>query len=144
MKPEIFNTNSQEETRKLGRRIGFKLKAGDVIALIGDLGSGKTTFVQGLAKGLGINNFVKSPTFTIVNEYTGNLTLYHIDLYRLAHDSQLSDAGIEDFFYTNGITVVEWAERCQAILPSRYILIRFSYTGENTRQIEVAKIDEES
>ncbi|MBI5682540.1 MAG: tRNA (adenosine(37)-N6)-threonylcarbamoyltransferase complex ATPase subunit type 1 TsaE [Deltaproteobacteria bacterium] len=139
MKLEIFNTNSQEETRKLGKKIGAKLKAGDVIALIGDLGSGKTTFVQGLAKGLGVNELVKSPSFTIVNEYKGRMPLYHIDIYRLGSVSELTEAGIEDFFYTDVVTVVEWAEKGLPLLPPEYILIKFYYTGENSRQIEITK-----
>ncbi|MBI5894395.1 MAG: tRNA (adenosine(37)-N6)-threonylcarbamoyltransferase complex ATPase subunit type 1 TsaE [Deltaproteobacteria bacterium] len=137
MKPEIFNTISQEETKELGKRVGAELKSGDIVALIGDLGSGKTTFVQGLAQGLEVKNYVRSPSFTIINEYSGRMPLYHIDLYRLGNLSELSEIGIEDFFYTDGITVVEWAERALPLLPANYILIKFHYTGENTRRIEV-------
>ena len=141
MKNEIFYTNSQEETRELGKKIAVALKSGDVVALVGDLGSGKTTFVQGLAEGLGIINYVRSPSFTIVNEYKGKFPLYHIDLYRLDSLDDITHTGIEDFFYTDGVTVIEWAERALPLLPPEYTLIRFYYTGENTRRIEITKID---
>ncbi len=137
MKPEIFNTDSSEATKELGKKIGAALKAGDVLALTGDLGSGKTTFVQGLAQGLGVLDYVKIPSFTILNEYSGYIPLYHLDLYRLGNLNELTEIGIEDFFYTDGVTVVEWAEKALPILPHKYILIRFIYTGENARRIEV-------
>lgn len=140
MKSETFNTNSQEETKELGKKVGAKLKYGDIVALIGDLGSGKTTFVQGLAEGIGVSNFVRSPSFTIVNEYSGRIPLYHIDLYRLGNLNELTEIGIEDFFYADGITAVEWAEKALPLMPHGYILIRFFYTGENTRRIKVVNI----
>ena len=140
MKNEIFYTNSQEETRELGKKIAVALNAGDIVALVGDLGSGKTTFVQGLAEGLGISNQVKSPSFTIVNEYKGKFPLYHNDLYRLDSLDDIPHTGIEDVIYGGGVVVIEWAERALPLLPPEYTLIRFYYTGENTRRIEVEEV----
>jgi len=137
VKTETFYTNSPEETKELGRRVGSSLKRGDVVALLGNLGSGKTVFVQGIAEGLGIKGHVRSPSFTIVNEYHGNIPLYHIDLYRLGNPDELTAIGIEDYFYTDGVTVIEWAETALDLLPPKYILIKFSCTDENIRRIEI-------
>lgn len=133
----VFTTSSAEETKELGRRIAKELKPGDVVALIGELGTGKTTFVQGLAEGLGVSEGVRSPSFIILNIHRGRLNLYHLDLYRVDNINELYEIGIEEFIYSDGVTVVEWAEKAMTLLPAEYLLVRFFYTGEDTRRIEV-------
>lgn len=137
---KIFNTSSPEETVELGRQIGKELKAGAVAALIGELGAGKTSFTQGIAEGLDVTSYVKSPSFTIVNEYKGRLPVYHIDLYRLGNINEIHEFGIEEYFYGDGVTIIEWAEKAYPLLPARYLLVKFFYTGENSRKIEVTFI----
>ncbi len=141
LKSEIFYTSSHEETVELGRQIGKGLKAGAVIALIGELGAGKTSFTQGIAEGLGVTSYVKSPSFTIVNEYKGRLPVYHIDLYRLGDINEIRELGIEEYFYSDGVTIVEWAEKAIPLLPASYLFIRFFYTGEKTRKIEIRRVE---
>ena len=138
-----FTTNSPEETEALGRELAGGLKPGDVVALTGELGSGKTCFVQGLAKGLGITGYTKSPSFTIVNVYKGGkggrggrLPLYHIDLFRIGGGGELDGLGLEEYIYGEGVSVIEWADRAIEILPERAIVVRFSYKGETERSIE--------
>ena len=138
-KSEIFHTSSSDETMDLGRKIGEGLGPRDVVGLIGELGTGKTTFTQGLVQGLGVRGYVKSPSFTLVNEYEGRLPVYHLDLYRLGDVNEIYELGIEEYLYGDGITIIEWAEKAYALLPAEYILIKFFYTGENTRKIEIIK-----
>ena len=114
---------SHEDTLNLGKKIGDVLKPGDILLLEGDLGAGKTTFTQGLAEGLGVDEFVNSPTFVIINEYfSGHLPLYHMDLYRLEDEAQLYDLGVEEYFFGNGVSVVEWPEIALSLLPKAYTL----------------------
>lgn len=109
------DTFSEEETKALARTIARYLKPGDVIALEGDLGAGKTTLAQGIAKALGISGPVDSPTFTIIKEYEGTLPLYHMDVYRI--DSPEEELGLEEYFYGDGVCLVEWASRVEPLLP---------------------------
>ncbi|MBI5328549.1 MAG: tRNA (adenosine(37)-N6)-threonylcarbamoyltransferase complex ATPase subunit type 1 TsaE [Deltaproteobacteria bacterium] len=137
---QVFHTSSPEDTMELGRKIGEGLKAGDVVALAGELGAGKTLFTQGLVKGLDVKGYVKSPSFTIVNKYEGRLAVYHLDLYRLGGVNEIYELGIEEYLYGGGVVIIEWAEKAYALLPSVYLLIKFFYTGENTRKIEIRRI----
>ena len=133
---EVYTTNSAEETEELGRRFSERLDKGSVVSIIGELGCGKTVFTKGIAKGLGITGYVKSPSFVIAHEYEGGrLTLYHIDLYRI--DKGVSDLGLEEYIYGKGITVIEWAEKAEGLLPDDAITVRFFYEGETRRRIEV-------
>ncbi|MHB1127460.1 MAG: tRNA (adenosine(37)-N6)-threonylcarbamoyltransferase complex ATPase subunit type 1 TsaE [Bacillota bacterium] len=116
-------TNSPEETKKIGKLLGGLLPSGVVISLNGDLGAGKTTFVQGLAIGLGIDTLVTSPTFNLIHEYIGPMPLYHVDAYRLMEDEDMEELGLDEYFYGTGVTVVEWAERITAILPDERLEI---------------------
>jgi len=122
---------------EIGRRIGTALESGDIVALIGELGSGKTCLTQGLAKGLGVaeNVPVVSPTFTLVNEYPGRLPLVHLDVYRLKGPGDLEDMGYEEYFYGGGVVVIEWAEKVREILPGKTLVVRMAYVDENTREI---------
>jgi tRNA threonylcarbamoyladenosine biosynthesis protein TsaE len=130
-------TKSRDETIKLGEKIAKALKAGDVVALSGQLGAGKTTLIQGVARGLGIKNYITSPTFTLINEFKGRLSLYHVDLYRLNDIFEAEDIAIEEYFEKGGITVVEWAEKIKELLPKSAIKININVLGEEKRDIDI-------
>lgn len=115
---KIYETFSPEETAELGRRFGEAAQPGDVFAITGDLGVGKTVFTKGIAEGLGITEIVNSPTFTILQIYeSGRLPLYHFDVYRIAEAEEMEEIGYEDCFYGEGLTLVEWGERIAELLP---------------------------
>ena len=122
-----------------GLKLSESLKAGDVIALVGDLGAGKTTLTKAIAKGLGIGEMITSPTFTIVQEYEGGrLPLYHFDVYRICHAEEMYELGYEEYFYGPGVCVVEWANLIEALIPADSIKITLSYgTEENQRILEI-------
>lgn len=133
-----IKTSSSDATARIGEKLGVLLRAGDVVCLSGDLGAGKTRFTQGLAVGLGVAGPVTSPTFTIVNEYPqGRLPLYHMDVYRLNDPQEMEDIGYEEYFYSTGVTVIEWAERVIELLPVERldVVINRSPEGENIRSI---------
>ena len=130
-------SDSREQTLEVGRLIGAILERGDVVALIGELGSGKTCLTQGLAKGLGVeeNVPVVSPTFTLINEYPGKIPLIHLDVYRLSGPRDLEDMGYEEYFEGGGIIVIEWAEKIRDILPAKTLFVSMRYIDENTREM---------
>jgi tRNA threonylcarbamoyladenosine biosynthesis protein TsaE len=133
-----LETRSVAETLEFGGRLARELQQGDVIALSGELGAGKTALVKGIARGLGITVEVTSPTFTLIHEYSGGrLALFHIDLYRLDSVPQALAVGIEDYLNGAGVTVIEWAERIAPLLPPHTIRIRMESVSETTRRIEV-------
>lgn len=115
-----YESFSYDDTQVIAKEIADTLKGGEFIAMYGDLGAGKTAFVQGLAKALGITNHVTSPTFTIVNEYEGRLPLYHFDVYRIADPDEMYEIGYDDYIDSDGVCVVEWAELIEDLLPDRY------------------------
>ncbi|MGI5990136.1 MAG: tRNA (adenosine(37)-N6)-threonylcarbamoyltransferase complex ATPase subunit type 1 TsaE [Lachnospiraceae bacterium] len=122
----VIETHSAEETARVGENFGRKAKAGEIYCLDGDLGVGKTVFTQGFAKGLGITEPVNSPTFTILQIYeTGRLPLYHFDVYRLGDPSELEGIGYEEYFYADGVCLVEWGSQVEELLPpeTRYVKI---------------------
>ena len=130
-------TNSAAETRELGKRLAEKLQAGDVILLEGDLGAGKSEFARGTAAGLGVQETVTSPSFTILNVYeSGRLPLYHFDWYRLESSEELYELGMDEYLGGSGIALVEWPEQCPDAVPENCLRIRITATGENSRQIE--------
>ena len=132
-----FITNSPMETEKVGEALGKVLKPGSILAYEGDLGAGKTAFTRGLARGLGANEPVTSPTYTIVNEYlSGKLPLFHFDMYRLRSADDLFDIGWEDYLDRNGICAVEWSENVAEAMEDA-IFITIQKTGENSRRIIV-------
>lgn len=131
----VTETRSASETRSLARKIAAKLKKGDVLALTGPLGAGKTTFIQGLAEGLKVKEAVTSPTFVLINEYQGRLPLYHIDLYRLEDPEQIEELGLDEYFEKEGITVIEWADRLGKELPEDVKAIKIDPISENERKI---------
>ncbi len=130
---ERIETYSFEETEALGEKMGQAAKAGQIYCLSGDLGVGKTVFTKGFAKGLGISDHVTSPTFAIVNEYEGNLPLYHFDVYRISCEEEMEDTGYEEYFYGEGVCLVEWAELVKGLIPEDavWITVEKDYTKEN-------------
>jgi len=132
-------SGSVNETMEIGCRLAGRLKAGDVVALVGDLGSGKTVLTKGIARGLGVKNvrYVNSPTFVIIKEYSARTPLYHLDVYRLNDLAMLDAESYEEYFYGSGVTVIEWADKIRGILPKRYTEVRLSVIGDNARRIEV-------
>ena len=134
-------TTSPEETRNLARDFASDLNSGDVLALSGDLGSGKTTFVQGLAVGLDITVNVVSPTFKLVNEFDGRLPLYHLDFYRIESASEVVALGIEHYLFGDGVTVIEWADRYPEVIPEDSINVHFEVVSHIERRITVEKPD---
>jgi tRNA threonylcarbamoyladenosine biosynthesis protein TsaE len=129
-------TRSPEETRRLGEAIGRWLSGGEVLALSGDLGAGKTTLVQGIAKGAGVQTpYVTSPTFILVNTHFGRIVLHHIDLYRLNRPDQVEELGLFDYFSSDAAAVIEWAERALSLLPTERLTISMNVLSENDREI---------
>jgi tRNA threonylcarbamoyladenosine biosynthesis protein TsaE len=132
-------SGSADETFAIASNIGKKLKEGDILALSGELGSGKTCFTCGIARGLGVSNEyqITSPTFTLINEYSARCKLYHFDVYRLEGCSDLLDIGCEEYFSGNGVVVIEWAEKIAGIIPENAIHIKFEYIDESKRKITI-------
>ena len=117
---KIYETHSMEETRELGRQMGTAAGPGDVLTLSGDLGVGKTVFTKGFALGIGVTEAVSSPTFTIVQEYhSGRLPLYHFDVYRIGDPEEMDEVGFDDYVYGDGVSLIEWAELIEEILPEK-------------------------
>ena len=140
---ENFKTESPEETQALGEKLGKTLKQGDVIALIGDLGTGKTCLTQGIARGVGIasDEVVNSPSYILINEYNGTVPIYHIDLYRLENSEEIAELGLSEYVEGDGICIIEWAERMAAALPDTCIKVHITLTGENTSPADDAVLD---
>ena len=133
----VFTTNSPAETEAVGEKLAKALTPGTVIAYRGDLGAGKTAFTRGLARGLGCDDMVTSPTYTIVNEYlSGRMPLFHFDMYRLGSAEDLWDIGWEDYLDRGGVCAVEWSENVEEALES-FILVNIEKTGEESRRITI-------
>jgi tRNA threonylcarbamoyladenosine biosynthesis protein TsaE len=128
-------TRSPEETRRLGRWLGERLQPGDFVALTGDLGAGKTHLSSGILEGLGVERTGGSPTFTLLWEYQGRLPVYHWDVYRLTTLDQLEDLGYEEYFYGEGVNLVEWADRVLAVWPADHLWIDLSYGDDESERI---------
>lgn len=129
-------SHSPSETMDYGQRLAAELRAGDVLALTGDLGAGKTCLVKGIARGLGILQEITSPTFTLINEYVGGrLPLYHVDLYRLDSAEQALQIGLDDYLGRDGVTVIEWAEKVESLLPPTTRRLRIEFIADNSRRI---------
>jgi tRNA threonylcarbamoyladenosine biosynthesis protein TsaE len=129
-------TTSPEQTERIGELLGTRLERGDVVCLYGELGAGKTSLAFGIAMGLDVQEqYITSPTFSFVNEYTGRVPFYHIDLYRLKTPSELEGIGFEEYIESDGVTVIEWAERAEDELPEECFSIYLSYVSENSREM---------
>ncbi len=146
----VITTRTAEQTRALGAFLGQLLAPGDLVLLHGDLGTGKTTFSQGVARGLRVATHVQSPTFTLVSEHAGvtahgqPITLYHLDLYRLENEVELASFGFADYLTpVDGITLIEWPERARDTLPKEFLLVRIESEVEATRQITIQAVPQE-
>ena len=128
---------SPEETQRLGKELGYLAQAGDVILLVGNLGAGKTCLTQGIAWGLNIDGYARSPSFVVMNEYRGRLPMYHIDLYRLDNIAEIADLGLDDYLYGKGLCVVEWADKALDLMPPQNLLIKIDLLGDNERKLEL-------
>jgi len=133
-------TSSEEQTKKLGDKLARKLRPGSFVGLSGPLGSGKTTLIKGICKGLGVKELVRSPYFVIMTQYPGKFKVYHFDLFRLESADELSSVGYEEYFYGDGICLVEWAEKAKKLLPKERIDVFLRIVSESERQIRIKSI----
>jgi tRNA threonylcarbamoyladenosine biosynthesis protein TsaE len=133
-------SGSAEETFFIGRIMGENVNAGDIVALTGQLGAGKTCLTQGMAAGIGVSESypITSPTFTLINEYPGRLTLYHFDLYRLNVLQDMEDLGYEEYFFGEGVCVIEWAEKIKGYFSDAVISVSLTYLDEDRREISIS------
>jgi tRNA threonylcarbamoyladenosine biosynthesis protein TsaE len=130
-------TTSPEETAAAGERLGASLGPGVVVALTGDLGAGKTCFIQGLVRGLDVTTRATSPTFVLVNEYRGRVPVHHVDLYRVESAAEAMDLGLDELFAGEGVTVVEWADKLGALLPADAVRVHIDGVGDEPRRITI-------
>ncbi|WP_138160005.1 tRNA (adenosine(37)-N6)-threonylcarbamoyltransferase complex ATPase subunit type 1 TsaE [Peptoniphilus catoniae] len=139
---KTFYLKNLEETEAFGLKLGKLLKAKDVVCLNGDLGDGKTTLTKSIGRGMGIKDYITSPTFNIINEYYSDLNLYHFDTYRLENVEEVEYLGFDEYFYGDGVCVVEWADRIKDFLPEQYLEINLEKVDDNKRKVEVRAIGE--
>jgi tRNA threonylcarbamoyladenosine biosynthesis protein TsaE len=132
---EVAISQTPAETQAAAERLATRLGPGAVVACIGELGAGKTCFIQGLARGLGVESAVTSPTFVLVNQYQGRLPVYHLDAYRTRTLTELLDIGIEELLHGDGVTVIEWADKLTPLLPAHAITITITGLGDEPRRI---------
>ena len=132
-------SDSPDATMAAGERLGARLGPGDVVALTGELGAGKTCFVQGLVRGLGVATPATSPTFVLVNEYRGRLPVHHVDVYRTQSLTELLDLGLEELLAGGGVTIVEWADRCEPLLSPGTIRVHIEGVGDEPRRITITE-----
>lgn len=132
-----IDSHSPEDTQHIGRELGKLARPGDVILLVGNLGAGKTCLTQGIAWGLDVTGYARSPSFVLMNEYQGRLPMYHIDLYRLENAAEIADLGLDDYLYGRGLCVVEWADRAPDLLPPQHLMIKISLLGDAERRLEL-------
>ncbi|MEO0070695.1 MAG: tRNA (adenosine(37)-N6)-threonylcarbamoyltransferase complex ATPase subunit type 1 TsaE [candidate division WOR-3 bacterium] len=133
----VFETTNAEATILLGERLAKFLKPGAVVAFYGELGSGKTTMIKGFARGLGVKEMVKSPSFVIVTEYQGRMPVYHIDLYRINLPEEFTEIGIDSYIGGDGVCLIEWAEKAEGLLPEKTVRIRI-WVLPKGRRLEIA------
>jgi len=136
-------TSSPEETEAAGERLAAMLRPGDVVALVGELGAGKTCFIQGLVRGLGATTRATSPTFVLINQYRGRLPIYHVDAYRTQSLAELMDLGIPELLQGDGVAVVEWADKLLPLLPAGTLEVRIAGVGDEPRTITIGRPDRE-
>jgi tRNA threonylcarbamoyladenosine biosynthesis protein TsaE len=132
-----LTATTPEQTATAGEALGRTLGPGDVVALYGELGTGKTCFVQGLVRGLGVTTQATSPTFVLVNEYRGRLPVHHVDAYRTGGLAELMDLGLLDLIGGDGVTLLEWADRAEPLLPSRAVRVRIEGLGDEPRAVTI-------
>ena len=137
MSTVVLTSRSPAETRRIGVSLGRHVEAGDVLLLSGDLGAGKTCLTQGIAMGLGIEGYVRSPTFVLISIHNGLLPLYHIDIYRLDHVAEVLDLGLEEYLAGDGVSVIEWADKALEAFPQPFLLVTLDFEGEKERIIRL-------
>ncbi|PRR79018.1 tRNA threonylcarbamoyladenosine biosynthesis protein TsaE [Clostridium liquoris] len=140
-----FFVEDIEQTINIGRQIGKLTNPGDIICLIGDLGTGKTHLTKGIAEGLGIKEHITSPTFNIVNEYEGRLKFYHFDVYRVNDPDEIAAIGFDEYIFNNGVSVIEWANYIEELIPDEHLTItleKINSENENLRKITLTKFGE--
>jgi tRNA threonylcarbamoyladenosine biosynthesis protein TsaE len=131
-------SSSEDKTFNIGYKLGTLIRKGDIVCLTGDLGAGKTTMTKAIAKGLKIDEYITSPTFTIVHEYEGREKLYHFDVYRVGSVEEMEDIGYEEYFYSEGVCVIEWANLIEEIIPENHLWINIKYGPNNERIMDMA------
>jgi tRNA threonylcarbamoyladenosine biosynthesis protein TsaE len=136
---EKFESTDESGTLDIAFSFGRTLAPGTVIALNGELGTGKTVFTRGVAKALNVDEKVTSPTFTLINEYSGDIPVYHMDFYRLNNEKEILDLGVEDYFYGDGICLVEWAEKLGEAFPAEAVSIEIKHVDNNRRTITIER-----
>lgn len=139
-----FIVTTVEETNKIGQLLGALVNSGDIICLIGDLGTGKTHLTKGIAKGMSIEDHITSPTFTIVNEYTGRLKLYHFDVYRVNDPDEIAAIGFDEYIFSDGVSIIEWANYIEELIPPNNLTItieKLPELGVNYRKIKFKYLD---
>lgn len=132
-----IDINGLEETKAFGKRLGSLLKPGDILCLNGDLGAGKTTLTKSIGLGLGVEDYITSPTFALINEYEGNFPVYHFDVYRLEGVGDSFDLGFDEYFFGRGVCIIEWAEKIEEVLPEDRIVLDIEKTSEMGRKISL-------
>lgn len=132
-------SRSPEETATAGERLGTTLQTGDVVAISGELGAGKTCFIQGLVRGLGISVPATSPTFVLINEYRGRWPVHHVDAYRTQSLAEVMDLGLPELFDEGGVTVIEWADKLEPLLPARTVRVHIDGLGDEPRRITLCR-----
>lgn len=134
-----YTSYSLQQTLKLGRAIGRRLRPGDIVCLSGDLGAGKTVLTKGIAQGLGIDKAeVISPTFVLLRQHEGRLALFHFDFYRMDSPADIAGLGYEEYLYGDGVSVIEWPEKMQTLLPAGYLLVELRVRGEKERRLRLS------
>lgn len=137
-----YFSHTPEETEKIAYEFAQKIKSGDVVCVYGEMGVGKSVFARGFAKGIGISEYIPSPTFTIVNEYSGKFTFYHFDVYRIEDPEDMYDIGFDEYIYGDGVSLIEWPELIEKILPEKRYNVRIDRTHDEEEHIRRIEIDE--
>lgn len=137
--PVKLSSDSPDKTYTWGTVLGALLNRGDVVALVGELGAGKTTLTQGIVRGLGVaeDRYIGSPTFTLINEYEGRVPVYHLDFYRIEFPSEVVQLGLEEYLEGDGVAIIEWADKIEALLPEEHMMVRLAYVDYSVRTLEI-------
>lgn len=135
----MLSSASPEQTYTWGTVLGTLLGRGDVVALVGELGAGKTTFTQGIVRGLGVaaDHYIGSPTFTLINEYEGRIPVYHLDFYRIESPAEVLCLGLEEYLDGDGVAIIEWADKIEAVLPEEHMMVRLAYVDCSVRRLDI-------
>jgi tRNA threonylcarbamoyladenosine biosynthesis protein TsaE len=137
--PIVLSSDSPDKTYTWGTVLGALLSRGDVVALVGELGAGKTTLTQGIVRGLGVAevHYIGSPTFTLINEYEGRVPVYHLDFYRIEFPSEVVHLGLEEYLEGDGVSIIEWADKIEALLPEEHMMVRLEYVDHSVRTLDI-------